>query len=232
MLAVTDPEDARQKVSKLLDDGADVIKLAIESGASFGYSIPSLTAEEASVAVQVAHERGTLASAHVLVSEDLDRALAAGVDDIAHMVCDALPDSLTAKMIQSQTYWVPTLELWHNVRHDLGGAAIRNLRRFVEVGGKVALGTDYDGYDAPFQLGMPMHEMEWMLEAGMTPMEVIVAGTKNAAHVCNREADLGTLEVAKIADVLVVGGDPLSDIHNLSIVRMVLHNGVVIVEGD
>jgi imidazolonepropionase-like amidohydrolase len=63
-------------------------------------------------------------------------------------------------------------------------------------------------------------------------MQIIVAGTKNAAHVCNLEHELGTLEVGKIADVLVVDGDPLDDVHALTNVRMVLHNGVVIRGGN
>ncbi|MCG7853938.1 MAG: amidohydrolase family protein, partial [Methanosarcinaceae archaeon] len=179
MLPVNSADDARLKVGALLDDGADIIKLAIESGASFNLVIPSLTSEEASAAVQVAHERGTHVSAHVLVSYDLGRALNLDVDDIAHMVVDELPDSLIAKMIQAQVFWVPTIELWQNVGNGLGDKAIHNLRRFVQAGGKVVLGTDYDGYDKPFQLGMPLHEMVWMLDAGMTPMQVIVAGTKN-----------------------------------------------------
>lgn len=228
LLPVTSVDDARLKVGALLDAGADIIKLAIESGQSFDRVIPSLTAEEAAAAVQVAHARGTHVSAHVLVSSDLGRALNTGADDIAHMVVGELPDSLIAKMVQTKVFWVPTLELWYNVDQSAGRSAVSNLRRFVQAGGQVVLGTDYDGYDKPFQLGMPIHEMEWMIEAGMTPMQVIVAGTKNAAHVCNREVDLGTLETGKVADVLVINGDPLRDIHAIANVRLVIHNGVVI----
>jgi imidazolonepropionase-like amidohydrolase len=228
ILPVNSAEDARQKVGQLLDAGADIVKLAVESGENFGLTIPSLTPEEALAAVRTAHEHSTIASAHVLVSSDLWRALEAGVDDIAHMVVDSLPDSLISMMIRDSVIWEPTLELWKNVGYGFGDAAIRHLRKFVQAGGKVALGTDYAGYNKPFQLGMPIHEMEWMLEAGMTPMQVIVAGTKNAARVCNRHTDLGTLEVGKIADVLVVNGDPLADIHALTNVRLVIHNGVII----
>ena len=67
---------------------------------------------------------------------------------------------------------------------------IDNLRRYAAAGGQVALGTDYVGYTTPFQLGMPIKEMEWMLEAEMSPMQVIVAGTRNAAQVCNMGKDL------------------------------------------
>lgn len=90
------------------------------------------------------------------------------------------------------------------------------------------MGTDYDGYAARFELGMPTLEIEAMQAVGMTPMQIIVAGTQNAAYVCNLEHELGTLEVGKIADVLIVDGDPLQDLHALTSVRMVIHNGEVI----
>jgi imidazolonepropionase-like amidohydrolase len=230
-LTVTSPEDARDKVAHLLDDGADVIKIALESGAIFGQSMPMLSPEEAAAIVQVAHERGTVVSAHVSISRDLELALDAGVDDIAHMVTDEAPDELIQRMVELDVYWVPTLELWKGVGHGLDTRVIDNLRRFAEARGKVALGTDYAGApDVDFDLGMPIHEVGWMQEAGMTPLEIIVAATRNAAHVCNLERELGTLEVGKLADVLVVDGDPLEDLDTLTDIRMVLHSGVVIRE--
>jgi len=230
-LTVTSPQEARQKVTQLLDDGADVVKIALESGAIFGQKMAMLSPEEAAAIVQVAHARGTLVSAHVSVSPDLARALDAGVDDIAHMVVDELPAELIQRLVQADTYWVPTLELWMGV--GLRGRVVDNLRRFVAAGGKVALGTDYQGApNVRFDLGMPLHEIEFMQQAGMTPMQIIVAGTKNAAHVCNRGRDLGTIEVGKIADVLVVAGDPLQDIQALANVGWVIHNGVVIRGGQ
>jgi imidazolonepropionase-like amidohydrolase len=228
MLPVNSVEDTQNKVAGLIEAGADIIKLAVESGESFQQIIPSLSPEEALAAVNTAHEHGTVASAHVLVASDLARALEAGVDDIAHMVVDSFPDSLIDVMINNGIIWIPTLELWHHVGYGLKDAAIGNLRKFVLAGGQVALGTDFDGYNAPFQLGMPMREMEWMLEAGMSTMQIIVAGTKNGARACNLSADLGTLEAGKVADILVVSGDPLEDIHNLLNIRLVLHRGVII----
>jgi imidazolonepropionase-like amidohydrolase len=226
-LPVTSPEDAASKINELLDEGADVIKIAVESGYIFSEKIPVLSAEEAAAIVSVAHERGTVVSAHVTASQDLARALDAGVDDIAHMITNPLYDGLIEHMLENDVYWVPTLELWKNVGYG-DRRAIANLAKFVEAGGKVALGTDYAGYNAEFDLGMPITEIELMQKAGMTPMHIIVAGTKNGAHVCNLDHELGTLEAGKIADVLVVDGDPLEDIHALAKIRMVLHNGVVI----
>jgi len=228
MMPVTSAQDARAQILQLLESGADIVKLAFESGESFGYVIPSLSAEEASMAVYTAHEYGTVVSGHVLASYDLGRALDAGVDDVAHMVVDSLADSLVSRMVSDGTYWVPTLELWYAIREDLGNVAVYNLRKFVRAGGMVAMGTDYDGYDAPFELGMPMIEIRAMRRAGMSPGQIIVAATRNAAATCNLLDDLGTLEAGKIADILVVNGDPLADINALANVRMVIRDGVII----
>lgn len=227
-LLVLSPDDARNKVNQLLDKGADVIKIALEGGKSFNRKIPRLSIEEAAAIVAVTHQRGTVVSAHVLVSGDLEIALNAGVDDIAHMVWDDLNDSLIERMIDEGVYWVPTLELWYAVNPSLGRAASQNLRRFVKAGGKVALGTDYDGYDSEFDLGMPIREIRWMQAAGMTPMQIIIAATKNAAFVCNLKNQIGTLEKGKSADLLIVNGDPLADINVLLKKRMVINRGEII----
>lgn len=225
---VSSPDEARQAAEKLLDQGADVVKIAVESGQDFGEQLPMLDVPTIAAIVEAAHGRGTLVVAHVLVSSDLRRALDGGVDDIAHMVSDDLPDELIQRMVDRGVYWEPTLELWRGVGQGNDRRAIANLRRYVAAGGLVALGTDYDGYSTPFQLGMPTVEIEAMGEAGMTPMQIIVAATRNAAHVCNLDAEAGTLEVGKVADVLIVAGDPLEEIHALENVRWVVHNGVVI----
>jgi imidazolonepropionase-like amidohydrolase len=228
MVTVLSAEDAYQKANGLLDRGADILKIAVEHGSVFGLEIPSLTTPQVSSIVRAAHERGTVVSVHLLASPDLAQALESEVDDIAHMVVDDLPDSLIAKMVERDVYWEPTLELWHNVGQDFGPRAIQNLARFVRAGGKIALGTDYGGYSAPFELGMPIKEIRWMQEAGMTNLQIITAATRNAAHVCNLESYLGTLEPGKIADILAVRGDPLKDILALATPLLVLRNGTII----
>jgi imidazolonepropionase-like amidohydrolase len=59
-------------------------------------------------------------------------------------------------------------------------------------------------------------------------MQIIVAATRNAARVCNLGAELGTLETGKIADILVVDGNPLEHLEDLARVRLVMHKGVII----
>jgi imidazolonepropionase-like amidohydrolase len=230
-LTVASPEEARQAVNRLADDGADVIKTAFESGSTFGQSgWPLLTPDEATALVGTAHERGRLVTAHVTSAGDLGRALDAGVDEVAHMVVDRLPDELIARMVERGTRWVPTLELWQGISRnfpvDYGRVSIDNLARFVGAGGEVALGTDYAGApDVDFDLGMPIHEIGWMQEAGMTPLQIIVAATRNGARACDRESELGTLEPGKLADVIVVDGDPLQDLQAMDRVTLVILNG-------
>jgi imidazolonepropionase-like amidohydrolase len=231
-LTVTSVGDAREKVGALLDDGADVIKIALESGATFGREIPMLSPEEAAAIVELAHARGTLVSAHVTAARDIEPALDAGVDDLAHMVVDELSDALIERVVSSGVTWIPTLELWDGVSRaqgiDLDRRAIGNLARYVAAGGTVALGTDYAGYTTPFQLGTPIREVELLLEAGMSPLQVLVAATRNAAQACNLGSEIGTLAPGKRADILVVEGDPLQDVQALTQIRWVLRDGVVI----
>ena len=228
---VASPSDAESKINGLINAGADVIKIAIEDDLQ-GRTWPMLTPEEVTVIVNTAHSRGIKVSAHVSRSEHAEIAVRSGVDDVNHMIVNELPDSLISRMVAADVYWVPTLELWDGVSDlhamDWDIVAKANLARFVRAGGKVAIGTDYDGYVTPFELGMPLTEMRLMSEAGMTPMEIITAGTKNAAFVCDRENELGTITPGKIADVIIVSGNPLADLLALGSVRTVIHNGEVI----
>jgi imidazolonepropionase-like amidohydrolase len=226
-LAATSPQDAISQTNWLLDSGADIIKIALDSGGSFGRQIPILSPAEAAAIVQTAHARGARVSAHVLRTTDLAGALDAGVDDIAHIVEDELTDALIGRMVAAGTYWTPTLELWQRVGLR-SNRPVTNLGRFVKAGGRVALGTDYAGYAAQFDLGMPVTEIGLMAEAGMAPMQIIVAATRNAATVCGLDRELGTLEPGKLADVLVVDGDPLVDLAALTKPRLVLRDGVII----
>jgi len=72
---------------------------------------------------------------------------------------------------------------------------------------------------------MPIEEIRRMLKIGMTPMEVIIASTINAAEACGLEDEIGTLEIGKKADVIVVKGNPLDDISVLGSVLVVIKNG-------
>lgn len=104
--------------------------------------------------------------------------------------------------------------------------AAANLRAVAAAGIPIAMGTDAGN---PLTLPGPSvyAEMEAMQQAGLTPMQVLVASTRGGAAAMGREKDFGTVEKGKWADLLVVGGDPTTDVANLRKVRHVVRGGVV-----
>jgi len=100
-----------------------------------------------------------------------------------------------------------------------------NLRRVRDAGIPIAMGTDA-GNPLTLHGASVFREMEAMGEAGMTPMEVLVASTRNAARAMGR-ADIGTLEPGKLADLVVLDADPLTAVANLRRIRLVARGGEI-----
>jgi imidazolonepropionase-like amidohydrolase len=229
-LDVASPDDASLQVAMELDAGTDLIKLALESGYAGVTDLPNFTQRELEAIVTTAHQRGALVSAHITQAKFLRRLIDAGVDDLAHIPNDFVSQKMLQQLVDKDIYVVPTLTVFEAYGGLTGSA--HNLNKFVQVGVQIAMGNDYtlipqNGFDH-FDLGMPMHEITRMLDAGMTPMEIIVASTRNAAHVCGLEQELGTLEPGKLADILVVTSNPLQDLSALIQVQMVIHSGEII----
>ncbi len=224
-MTVTSPEDARVKITSLLDQGAELIKITIEDGLGQGIPTagwPTLSPAEVQAIIETAHARGIPVTAHITFKKYLQIALDAGLDDCAHSIFDPLSETMIQQMRRSGMALVPTLKA-----QGLNGYSVSNLRRFVEAGGKVAMGND-GGYVAGLEIGMPIAELEAMQAAGMTPMQIIAASTKNAAEVSRLGNILGTVEFGKEADILIVRGNPLEDLHALLDVKHVIHGGSVI----
>jgi imidazolonepropionase-like amidohydrolase len=224
-LLVTSPEDARARITELLDQGAEVIKIVVEDGLNQGIPTggwPTLSGAEVKAIVETAHARGIPVTAHITFAKYLRVALDAGLDDCGHSIFDPLSDAEIGQMVQSRVALVPTL-----TAQGKGGYSVSNLRRFVEAGGVVSMGND-GGYMAGLEVGMPISELEAMRDAGMTPMQVIVASTKDAAEVCRLGRILGTVEFGKEADILVVRANPLENLRGLLEVELVIHGGAVI----
>jgi len=226
-LFVSSPEDARQKMTEELDAGVDLLKISLEDGYAGRSGLPKLTGEEIAAIVAVAHERGTRVSGHLTQGAYLEQMVNAGVDDVAHIPYDFIGPEVLKSMVARDIYFTPTFTVFRNYGAPVS-QCVANLRKFLELGGHAALGNDYGGGPGDFEQGIPMYEIEQMTKAGMTPMEIIVASTLNAAHVSNLEKELGTLEPGKIADILVVSGNPLDNLQVLQKVRLVIHQGVVI----
>jgi imidazolonepropionase-like amidohydrolase len=100
-------------------------------------------------------------------------------------------------------------------------------RRYVQAGGRVITGPDSGPSSGPANMaGLAMHvEMEALVDAGLTPMQAIQASTKWAAELLHQEKDLGTVAPGKIADLVLIDGDPLADIRATRRIRMVMMDG-------
>ena len=104
---------------------------------------------------------------------------------------------------------------------------LRFHRDFVKAGGKVMTGTDTGGWAVP-GLGVH-HEMEILAgEVGLSPMQVILAATHNVAEGFRVLDQLGTIEGGKLADIVIVNDDPLTDISNLQAIEWVIKDGTVV----
>lgn len=222
---------AKSMVESYSQEGVDVIKFALEDSLA-GRTYPLLSAEMVHALTGTARAQGKRTSVHVSHVWNLPLVIQAEVTDIAHMVVEPLEEALVQQIVAQDIYWVPTLELWQGVsqKHGIpwGRVAVQNLNKFYEAGGKIALGTDFAGYSTSFDADFPITEVRLMKQAGMANMDIIIAATRHAAYVCHLEDELGTLEVGKIADILVVEGNPLEDIETLTRTHMVIKNGVVI----
>lgn len=108
--------------------------------------------------------------------------------------------------------------------HDLYEHHVAAIKKALGVGVKIVAGTDAGGHGHPANAG----ELECLVKAGLTSMQAIQAGTSWAAECCGKEAGLGTLEKGKLADLVVVNGDPLADI---SVLRDATNIALVIKDG-
>jgi len=223
--------EAKKLVNKYADENVDLIKFSIEDfQMNHHFNLP--TFNELKSIVDTAHSRGKKVAVHLTHEKFLDLAVTLGVDDIAHMVVEPINIETCNKIIKKNIFWIPTLELWAGVSKmyhlNWEDVAINNLSIFYKAGGKIALGTDYDGFTCTFDKGFPITEVKAMKKSGMSNMDIIIAGTKNAATVCGMEKKIGTLAPGKIADILILKDNPLYDIDNLKNTYMVIHNGQIV----
>ena len=100
------------------------------------------------------------------------------------------------------------------------------VRRFVAAGGILNAGTDTPSTSVP---GAGLHhELEILVEAGLTPMQALQAATVNTAKYLRMEKDLGTIEAGKLADLVVLDADPLVNISNTQKIHSVIKNGKLV----
>jgi imidazolonepropionase-like amidohydrolase len=184
-------------VATLAKRGADVIRISLEPGPGH---LPMLSLAEVKPIVAAAHERGLLVTAHVTQGNAAMRALAGGVDQLAHMPC-AAPEVMRA-LARAEITIVGTL---HVQRFPLFCASgVVNARAFIEAGGELLYGSDFGNQGIPSAIDI--EELRLMVEAGLSTEQAIAAATSRAGEALGEEP-LGTLVAGAPADLLAVKGD-------------------------
>lgn len=217
------PEECRAAVRYQIKYGADVIKFMPSGGVlSLADSVdaPELTQDEMNAIVSEAHTWGRKVAAHCHGDRAAKMALIAGVDSIEHG--SFLKDDTLLEMKKKHVFLVPTLSAgdWVGAKADqfppaiaekarAAAAAIEQMfQRAVKIGTPIALGTDA----AVEPHGRNAHEFWLMTKNGYSPSEALLAGTAGGAELLGLAAKIGTLQAGKLADIVAVAGNPLTDI--------------------
>ena len=216
-------DGVRQKVREVIRAGADVIKIA-SSGGFFSPADdpmdPHFAQDELDMIVSTAADLGRWVMSHAHGPEGIKRAVRAGVRSVEHGTF--LDQASADLMLERGTWLVPTItsgdtteelandeKLAPEIRAkfaDLGRPEFDAMKLAAQAGLKVALGTDA----AVFPHGWNLNELTHMANNGFTPEQALHAGTLSAAELMGWEDTLGSLEPGKIADVVVVDGDPFA----------------------
>ena len=233
------PEAMRAKVREMVGAGADVIKTATTGGASSGAGLGPKDAlferDELEALVDEAHKRGRRVMCHALGGEGLRMAVEVGVDSIEHGAYLDEDPELLQMMAEKGICFTPTFGVYtfHATRGTPHGRArasalrerhVRSVQMALEHGVTVTAGTDEGGWEH----GNNAHEISCLVEAGMTPMQAIVAATSDAADCIGLGREIGSIEAGKRADIILVDGNPLDDVTILErgdAVRRVIKDG-------
>lgn len=231
-IEVDDEDAARREVRRLAEKGVDAIKAAVEAGQGTGMpdTMPRLPANVLRAILDEAHKHKLLATVHTHREQDVIDAVESGADGVEHGVWDSkLRDNrLVDLLLKRNVNYTPTLWAWSLDKESKSfEIAKQNLKILSDKGVRISLGTDT-------LCSMPrpglntIQEMEFMAESGLTPETIIRAATQNAAEHLGLLDRLGTVEPGKVADLILVAGDPLKDISSLHQIQMVIKAGQVV----
>lgn len=233
-------EDARRAVRQAFYDGADLIKVIVNTGPRV------VSLEELKVIVEEAHRVGKRVAAHATTDQATKIAADAGVNSIEHGY--SLPDDVIRIMKEKSIILVPTDYPAEFYVDALGGtltpeerknrmAAAQpfvarsgdRLMRAFKAGVRIAYGSD-EYYDAPGRTRgqSSLLTLQAYQEAGMSPLDVLRAATLNSADLLGLGDRIGAIEAGKLADIIAVDGDPLKDVKDLQHVRFVMKGGQVV----
>jgi imidazolonepropionase-like amidohydrolase len=219
---VDGPDEMRRKVREIVRAGADQIKVCTSGGVLSPRDDPRhghFRDEELAILVEEATAAGIPVMAHAQGAPGIKAAVRAGIRSVDHGIY--LDDEAIEMMLERGTWLVPTLLAPQGVLDAAaGGAAIpaaslrkasevidihrAAVRRAIEAGVKVAMGTD----SGVTPHGQNLRELALMVDCGMSPVEAMLATTISAAALLGVEDTQGSVEPGKRADLVVVDGDP------------------------
>lgn len=221
--------EVRKATREQLREGADFLKIMTTGGVMSEKDEPTasqFSMEEIKAFVQEARNAGVKTATHAQGTRGIRNALVAGIDSIEHGFY--LDDECIEMMLKQGTYLVPTLAIVEAIvtkGSEVGVMAssvrkaqsvqqvqIRAFKKAFQAGVKCGLGTDYLS-DPMSPMGENAVELAmYVKKAGLSPMDAILCATRNNAELLGLADQLGTLEAGKLADLIVVDGDPLQDI--------------------
>jgi imidazolonepropionase-like amidohydrolase len=232
---------ARRAVRYMVKYGADWIKICATGGVlspTDSAGLQQYSEDEMRAVVETAAQLERKVAAHAHGTAGIKAAVRAGVASIEHG--SILDEEAVQLMKQHGTYLVPTLLAGYTVESlavakklppAVAAKALaiaprmrRSFKLAVDAGVKIALGTDA----GVMQHGTNAREFELMVRDGLPPMQAIQAGTLSGATLLGTQADVGSLQVGKLADIVAVKGDPLQDITALQHVDFVMKGGAVV----
>ena len=240
-VVISGVEEARKAVRQALYDGADVIKVIVNTGPRV------VPLEEMKVIVDEAARVGRKVAAHAIGDLATRIAAEAGVASIEHAY--TVPDDVLAMMARKSIFLVPTdypaedyltfggdasmtpeqRKQAEQGAQSFAEASRARTQRAIKAGVRIAFGSDeYYQFPNSTRGQSSLHTLRTYANAGMSPLDVIRTATMNAAELLGMESRIGGLETGKFADVIAVPGDPLTDVRLLERVSFVMKNGKVV----
>jgi imidazolonepropionase-like amidohydrolase len=238
---INSPDEAVKAVRQRYKEGSDLIKITATGGVLSNAKDGAgahFTEEEIRAVVNTAKDYGFKVAAHAHGAEGIKRAVRAGVNSIEHGTF--MDDEGMRLMKQHNTWYVPTITAGKSVADsakiegyyppfvtikalETGPKIQSTFAKAYKAGVKIAFGTDA----GVFAHGKNYKEFEYMVEAGMPPMEAIKSATMATAELFGMSDKLGSIQKDKMADIVAVDGNPIADIKVMKDVVFVMKEGII-----